>query len=224
LLDVKLTTVHKSKVVCFLIGSRLSDAAKAATYQRFWRPMPSPLPPSGDPLVPETGPELMIGLVAPVGVDPSYVITCLNTEFAKVGYNVEEVRLSELLHALQDYSDLASLKGGSEFERIAKHMEAGTQIRNRTKRGDTIALLAIAEIRRRRQAFHRRSLPANENDDAVEKLSRTPIPRTVYILNSLKHPHEIDLLRDVYGQAFLVVSIYSPRENRIDFLSKKISD
>ena len=186
--------------------------------------MASPQPPSGDPLVPESGPELIIGLVAPIGVDPSFVIQRLKFELETVNYHVKEVRLSSLIHALDDYSHLSKSSSGSEFDRIKEHMEAGTAIRNRTGRGDTIALLAIAEIRRLRQEFHWGKNHEKAGVENAEGLARNPLPRTVYILNSLKHPHEIDLLRDVYGQAFFVVSVYSPRETRVEFLARRIAD
>ena len=44
-----------------------------------------------------------------------------------------------------------------------------------------------------------------------------------FILRSLKHPAEVETLRNVYGQGFFVISVYAPREVRVGALADRIS-
>jgi hypothetical protein len=75
-------------------------------------------------------------------------------------------------------------------------MEAGNALRELMDNGDAVARLAMNEIRTLREL--------RTND------SNKPAPRTAYILHSLKHPREASLLREVYGDAFSLVSVYQP--------------
>ncbi len=44
-----------------------------------------------------------------------------------------------------------------------------------------------------------------------------------YILDQFKRPEEIRLLRNVYGSRFILISLYSDRERRIDYLAHRMS-
>ncbi len=149
--------------------------------------------------------ELFIGLVGPVGVDLETVNKVLSDHFNKFGYKTIPIRLSSLLHQIESYNYLKNLEGESEFDRIKKHMDAGTDIRTKTNHGDILALLAISNIKRCR------------NDNKSE-------PKRVYILNSLKHPEEINRLRNTYGKAFFAISVYAPRSDRVDSIANRIAN
>uniref|UniRef100_UPI0012F8CDA9 anti-phage dCTP deaminase n=1 Tax=Pseudomonas asplenii TaxID=53407 RepID=UPI0012F8CDA9 len=73
-------------------------------------------------------------------------------------------------------------------------------------RGDVVALLAIAEIIRVR------------NEELGAKFEKN-----AFILRSLKHPHEVETLRNIYGKGFFLISIYSPRDVRVTALTERIS-
>lgn len=155
-----------------------------------------------NPLVPKEFPELVFGLIGPAGADRSQVIEILRKELVSLNYVVQEIRLSKLIEGFlgQNY------EGIPEDQRVKKLMDDGTNIRETTGRGDAIALLAIAEIRRiRKEVFKDRS------------------ERNVYILNSLKHPEEIATLRNVYGQGFQAFSLYIPRHIRVNALASRIA-
>ena len=51
-----------------------------------------------------------------------------------------------------------------------------------------------------------------------------PVPDTAYIFNSLKLPNEVNTLKSIYGSAFFLISVYSPRRTRVDTLSKRIAE
>lgn len=82
---------------------------------------------------------------------------------------------------------------------------AGDVLRERLGRGDALALLAIQDVRWRR----------NDEDE--------PLPRTAYICKSLKHPQEVDTLREIYGPNFFLISAYAPVARRADDLEARIA-
>lgn len=159
--------------------------------------------------------ELVVGIVGPVGANLKIVQAAITAEFSKVGYKSEPIKISSLLHQLKDYSHLET-SYHTEFDRIKSHMAAGTGLRNRTKQGDVMAMLAISRIRQIRTE-------RNSNNNSIEENSQTPLNRTVYILNSLKHPDEIETLRDVYGRAFILISTYVPRDERVTTLAQVLA-
>jgi cytidine deaminase len=153
-------------------------------------------------------PEVIVGIVGAVGIDTHTVVGVLTDVLREHGYDAEEIRLSHLLHTLDRYKHLKE-PSAPEDERIDAHMDAGDELRERVRRGDALALLAIAAVRRAR--VERQSEP------------NRPLKRQAYILNSLKHPEEVNTLRKVYGKPFLLISVYSPRPTRIEVLAERIA-
>lgn len=153
-------------------------------------------------LTPRPYPELVFGLVGPVGVDLDPVIEILTRELRIPGYRAKSIRLSKQLEKFfgSDYSK------EPEHQRITSLMNEGTRLRETSGRGDAVALLGVAEIGRVRQ---------DEWAGSEEK--------NAYILRSLKHPHEVQTLRQVYGKGFFLISVYSPREVRVSALAERIS-
>ncbi len=154
------------------------------------------------PLIPKPYPEVVIGLVGPVGIDLDPIVDVLARRLEAVEYKASQVRLSAQIEKFfgVDYSDLP------EDERIEKLMDAGTRLREDSERGEAVALLAIAEIRRVRQQELNGSTEGN-----------------AYILRSLKHPDEVETLRAVYGKGFFLISAYAPREVRVSAMAEKVT-
>jgi len=154
------------------------------------------------PLVPKPCPEVVIGLVGPVGIDLDPIIEVLVRRFEAVEYKARLVRLSAQIEKFfgVDYSDLP------EDSRIEKLMDAGTKLREKSERGEAVALLAIAEIRRLRKQELNGSTEGN-----------------AYILRSLKHPDEVETLRAVYGKGFFLISAYAPRNSRVSAMAEKVT-
>lgn len=161
-----------------------------------------PRDPEDSPLVPKPYPEVVIGLVGPVGIDLDPIVDVLTRRLEAVEYRALPVRLSAQIQTFfgVDYSDFP------ENERIEKLMDAGTRLREESGRGEAVALLAIAEIRRIRQ----QELNASTEGNA-------------YILRSLKHPDEVDTLRAVYGKGFFLISCYAPRDVRVSAMAEKVT-
>lgn len=179
-----------------------------------------PISTSGDPVKPLPGPEIMIGLVGPVGTDREVIFDLLQAEFSKYSYQTLQVKISDLIDDLKGYKEIAEYRSGdSEYHRIRRHMDAGTKLRQDTKRGDILAMLAVRRIQNIRAEYNLSSNPKLSWEDSV----RNPLAKKVYVLWSLKHPDEVKLLRRIYGTGFLLVSIHTPREVRANDLAKRIA-
>ena len=117
-------------------------------------------------------PELVIGIVSPVGANRSALTEALEEELRSYGYECEHIRLSEFLSRL-DLADLGiELVNEPEARRIETYMNAGTALRRKTQYPDVLAIYSVSEI-------------AHPRKDA------RPQPRHAYILDSLKHPAEV---------------------------------
>lgn len=184
----------------------ITRTKKKAVIKRIAKPSPDtalPIPDNANfPLSPKPYPEIVIGLVAPVVIDLGPIAKALERELKAVQYKVRSIDLSnEIENFLKtDHSDERT------EERIQNLMSDGTMLREESGRGDAVVLLGIAEIHRVRKA----ELKNNKEKNA-------------FILRSLKHPQEVQTLRNVYGKGFFLVSVYTPREARVSAMADKIT-
>lgn len=158
-----------------------------------------------------TGPELFFGLVGPAGTDLNAVVDALTASLKARSYHVYPVSLSELLR--DQNAELNSVWNGFEEKRIRTAMDAGNILCETLKSKDAVIRLGLAKVRN-----IRRNSSGAENCD-INK----PLPQSAYIFKSLKRPAEADLLREICGDAFFVISVYEPRHKRIKNLAHKIA-
>jgi deoxycytidylate deaminase len=151
-------------------------------------------------------PELVIGLVAPAGVRLDDLTRETKSRLDHFGYRSEDVRVSQLL---ANYVDASKAKPQNEAERISILQDDGDKFRAALKDGAALARAAIVAIREKRTA-----------------LSKSPdegASHTAYVVNQLKHPAEVDLLRDVYGSSFVLLAAHAPRKARLEELQRRIA-
>lgn len=143
--------------------------------------------------------ELVIGLVAPIGVNLDDVKNRLDSLFVQFRYTMNWIHLSNLCGPyVERYQSEASL---TELERLDRGMNNGKSCREKFQRGDFFALLAINAI----------------NEGRIS----TPIgprPRTAHVIRSLKHPDEVETLRRVYGDGFFLLGVSSSIKTRKHYL------
>ncbi|MDP9536133.1 anti-phage dCTP deaminase [Pseudomonas protegens] len=159
-------------------------------------------PPRSSVLTPLQNPELVFGLVGPIGVNLDLAIDALKSQLKAFNYPAHVVRLSE---QIEDFFS-SSHGNKSEDQRINALMKEGTKLRVEGEQGAAVAILGLAAIRQIRD----------------DKSGGEPA-RQAFILRSLKHPKEIEMLRAVYGKGFFLISVYSPRDVRVTALAEKIS-
>lgn len=159
-------------------------------------------------VAPQSSPEVIFGLVGPLGADLAAVATTLTEVLqVEVDYVAEHIRLSRLLDSIPWLLPLAS--DAPTEERYRHYMDAGNDLRRKLKTLGAMADLAIASIRDTRAAMMGQQVP---------KLRRA------FVLHSLKRREEVERLREVYGSAFVLVGAYAPRQERVRNLARRIAD
>lgn len=148
-------------------------------------------------------PELVFGLVRPLGTDTTAVLDELRTQLSPGNYRVEHFTLSSLLPSHPDpYSAdrcIRLMNEGDEARRA--HGE-----RDRSAHGgEVMALRAIREIAERRRLLQQRGRD-----------------RIAWVLDGLMHPDEVRVLREVYGPRLFVVSCGSPQDQRVEALAHRL--
>lgn len=150
-------------------------------------------------------PELVIGLVGAAGTDLESACETVGSAVARYGYQAVPIRLSRLMRELDGGADLERVTG--EDTRIEAHMDAGDAIRDQANRNDAVAGLAITWMSEYRKL----------NFDGGQAVG------TAFILNSLKHPEEIEAMRRIYRGRFIAISVHSPTDQRREALQARIA-
>ncbi|HKH65370.1 MAG TPA: deaminase [Solirubrobacterales bacterium] len=138
-----------------------------------------------------------------MGTDLDMVSTDIELALDTYGYSAKEIRLSSLLAELNWDEQLPS---EPLDQHIWTHMDAGNRLRFCWERGDAMALLALTEIAAVREEL---------GSETYEGDARTKsLDRFAFILRSLKHPEEVELLRSIYGSRFILIAAYAPEAIR----------
>jgi deoxycytidylate deaminase len=166
----------------------------------------------GDPkplaeLITHPEPELVFAVASPVGSHVAEFETWFKQFVSRYGYATDVLRLSEMVKRIHTEKVGVIVDPATEFERINAFMTAGNTLRRLAGRGDVMALYAIAEIRKKRKV------------DAVGKTD--PLPKTVHLLRSLKHPGEVEALRRVYGTGFFLIGIHATHKQQMEYLKSR---
>ncbi|MNF68653.1 tRNA-specific adenosine deaminase [compost metagenome] len=128
--------------------------------------------------------ELIIGIVSSVGTEYKRVTEPLTDKLQGFGYTVKDIRVSSIL---------PKYDGKNEYERIKHYMNAGDTLRDKSGNNAILSAGVAKEISNSRT---------------------TGAPKTAYIVNSLKHPSEVELLRKIYGDGFYLIGIHADEKRR----------
>lgn len=128
--------------------------------------------------------ELIIGIVSSVGTEYKRVTEPLTDKLQGFGYTVKDIRVSSIL---------PKYDGKNEYERIKHYMNAGDTLRDISGNNAILSAGVAKEISNSRT---------------------TGAPKTAYIVNSLKHPSEVELLRKIYGDGFYLIGIHADEKRR----------
>ena len=150
--------------------------------------------------------ELFFGLVGATGTDLDLIRIFIQNELRPLGITLHKLHLSEIL------LDREKKTYSKKLQRIEECMNLGDQIREKEALS-SVALLGIQEIRKFREKHHKKA-----HDESGVKLPEEPktepCPNYAYIFHSLKHPKEVEKLRELYGENFYLISVYSELEKR----------
>lgn len=168
-------------------------------------PKPKPVQSSGEAAsaeaVSELSKELVIGLVGYAGAGCSTAAKRIQNLLYSSGYSVKLIKVSDLIAgAARSDSPVPEVVAGPQegkmkFERGRVLQDLGDTLRG--KYGPhALAALSVGEVRRQRGSA----------EPGAEKKA--------FILDSLKHPAEVHLLRRVYDSSFRLVAVHCERQTR----------
>ena len=151
--------------------------------------------------------EVVIGFVGYAGSGCSAVAKRLQTLLEVKGYEVFVVKLSSLLeyHLPPVESSEHERRidvGKKRFSRAQRLQDIGDSFRQRYG-NSAVALMAIQKIKELR----------GENEPGQNKIA--------FLLDSIKHYEEVDMLRKVYDKSFRLVAIHCEKEKRQERLIGK---
>lgn len=151
---------------------------------------------------PADGPEIVFAIVRPVGTADGEFHEQLSGHLHSYGYATRHIKLSRIL------SDVAEVRGSpvptsSEDLRINALMTEGDRVCRDAADAAAIALLGVNEIRDIRAEAH--------GDDSG---AGTGLPRTAYVIDSVKRPAEVTQLRQIYGDHLLVIGLQASTHSR----------
>lgn len=172
-------------------------------------------------------PELVFGLVAPIGIDLELLAGALDQALQEMGYKAHRLRLTELMTEVPVGVSLEAASYVQSYKnRIAYANEVCRRLGN-----DALATMAISAIRAFRAAERMRRMvesPEEHDDsdkpDSDESDKEAPLPAQAYIIRQIKRPEEVALLRSVYDRQFILVSAFAPveaRRRRIEELHRR---
>lgn len=156
-------------------------------------------------------PEIIFGLVGPIGCSIHNVAKALSGVLKEVDYTPIVISLSEIIqkNLPEDADD--ELKNPKTLQ---NKIDAGNYVRKHHNKNGILAALSISAIKFHRDSIHKlRGITAPIIDDETAILSDIPAAGTAYILDQLKRPEEVDLLERVYGPRFIQVSVTESLDN-----------
>jgi deoxycytidylate deaminase len=148
--------------------------------------------------------ELVIALIGPIasGVSTAaqYIEDTLTTQFKYKVFPV--IRPSDIIKAEAHRVGIASIAINPRDRYVSQMQTAGNLLREKFG-GDYLAEKVVEKI------FRYRREDGGFTDDGIS------LPgRRAYIIDSLKHPEELALLRQIYGETLCVFGVFAPDEIR----------
>lgn len=158
--------------------------------------------------------ELVFGICAPIGSKKEKIITFLKKQLTnEYGYTVKVIKLSEYIEQHCNFTTTIE-KGKSEsYTSLMNKIKGGNHLRKEYNNPAFLAELAINEIYKERYEECKKEVGGKE-PEVTDYKSR----RICYIIDSLKHPKELSLLRLAYQDLFYLISIFSPKSERKEYL------
>ncbi len=142
--------------------------------------------------------EIVIGICGAIGSVTAELVEALESKLLDIGYNVKKIKISDLIEQYTKEKRPTDQSVGERYDFLQK---SGNKLRE-DHRANILAKLAIREISIARAPYL----------DNPEEIKTTQ--KVAYIINQIKHPDEIQMLKAVYKQNFYLIGIYSTENDR----------
>lgn len=156
--------------------------------------------------------EIIVAFCGPVGCNLADVIRTICLQFEEYGYLTVHIKVSDIIkahyheHGLPENLSHRSINNNVGKERYTVLQDLGNDLRKRFD-PQILAALAMAKI-------------AANREITMSKTDTTKPPKTVYIIDQLKHPEEAELFKLVYGDIFYLIGVLSPQNVRFNYLTR----
>lgn len=161
--------------------------------------------------------EIVIAFAGPIGAGIQSVISKTRTNLLELGYTrVHTIKVSDFLaEALRDEKvERIDLPEGcsARYKRYRELQQAGRDIRENTDNMRILAEYAVQQIVIDRET-QKAQRAINADNDSNE--------RVAYLLDQVKRPEEVELLRALYRNLFYLVGVTKPRRQRYKALEEE---
>lgn len=156
-------------------------------------------------------PELVFGLVGPIGVDMDLVQDKLHSSLENVKYNPVSIRITDLMKVISTEIEIENDNGPRAYYK--SRMDFANAVRRKCKDNSALAALAIVAIRKYREEVNKKEKP-HLSDQDVFSIEDCPLPSTAYVIRQFKTKEEIELLKLVYGKKFVQISVHANHTTR----------
>lgn len=156
--------------------------------------------------------EIVIAFAGPIGAGIQSVISKTRASLMELGYShVKIVKLSNFLAEKLEGGALHPIpvdeKKSNRFNHYRKLQQAGRELRERTQNMQILAEYAVQQIVVDRENY----LDAGKSDDV----------NVAYLIDQVKRPEEIELLRALYRNLFYLVGVTKPYKQRRKVLEEE---
>jgi deoxycytidylate deaminase len=165
--------------------------------------------------------ELVFAVVGPVGSGTSWISTALEALLRNEAYraDVHIIKASDVITTWAKRTMAGPSSDHDTLQKVTALQNAGDRMREKDRAA--VALELISLIRNKRQGLGKGTTTSTTTVTAIaSKLPPETVTRRVYILDSLKHPAEVELLRSVYKEAFCLIGVVCEEEVREERLAK----
>lgn len=158
--------------------------------------------------------EIVIAFSGPVGSNIKQAVSTTKEALQLYGYTVHEIKISDIILEIgkKNNSDLdVAFDPSNKSDRYSKLQSAGNKLRENY--GNSIlANLAIVKI-----TLHRKNEEITSTSECIPS-------KTAYLINQLKHPDEVDILKTVYRNLFYLAGVLANETSRKLNLKDKLSE
>jgi deoxycytidylate deaminase/dephospho-CoA kinase len=179
---------------------------------------PSDLPTAQRQIVEEAAHEFVFAVVGRIGSGTSQVARAFKELLERQNPSFD-TRILKATEVIENWAKRVSQQhpartGARTIDDAQRWQDLGDEMRKKTKDNSAVAKGLIAEIRNARGAAVKQEVVNGE------PVVPDGTPRA-YILDALRHPAEVNLLRHLYQEAFVLIGVVCDQEVRLARLEKK---
>ncbi|RWX54345.1 anti-phage dCTP deaminase [Photobacterium chitinilyticum] len=159
--------------------------------------------------------DIVIGFCGPVGSGVNSLRTSLEEVLTESNYEIEHVHISSIMKNFKEASSVLS-SDPDAYNRYIEHQNLGNSLREKYNNA-ILAEAAIAHITKHREESlivgSPKSDTSEDTEADIDEKPRSNV-RVAYLIDQLKNPAEIELLRLVYQHNFYLIGTIRSEQER----------